>query len=403
MYPVSQRFKETFYRTHKRIVVVNVCNFDGSVVQQLRTVVDGNVTVDETQATRRTLSLTIESQGHNLDNLIPRIKTDLLNPAASHEIRVYRGIDYQDGTTEVVPLGVFQMSKPQVTEKTAKSGDVSFEIVVTGYDRSSWLARLPWITPYTIVQGTTLSAAVIAAVQNRMASVGATLRMKIVNTPNTFVQYTTWGLSTGSADNPWTDLTKLVSGFGYELFFDVEGTLVMQAIASSDKLQPANVAQFEEGVNCTTTAIQLTLDVTKEYSGVIVIARGKGIAVPPVRAEAWDTNINSPTYYLGPFGKVPYIFVTHAFPTFGQTNAQAVATAQLVAQAQLQRLLQQMNAISLSAIPNPMIQEGDVITVARSAMGIQSGTKYIVSTMTIPLDTMTEMVITNRPQTVGTG
>jgi hypothetical protein len=399
MWPVSQKFLNTFYRTHKRVIVANVCKFDGTVVQQLRTVVDGTVTVDETQATRRTLSLTIESQGHNLDDLIPRVETDLLNPASSHEIRIYRGIDYQDGSPdELVPLGVFQMSKPQITEKTAKSGTVSYEIVVTGYDRSSWIARLAWITPYTIEQGTNLRDAVIAAVENRVG-VG-TLRFNVVTTTAT-VQYTVWGLTTGSADNPWTDLTSLVSAFGYEIFFDVTGTFVMREIAYADTTLPANIGEFEEGVNCTTTAIELTLDETQEYNGVICIARGKGIAVAPVQAEAWDTDPNSPTYYLGPWGKVPYVFVTHAFPVFGQTNAEAVAQAQIVAQAMLLRLLQQLNGVSVSSIPVPFLQEGDVVSLKRSSMGIEAGSKYVISTMTIPLDTMTEMVFTNRPQQVG--
>jgi hypothetical protein len=159
-----------------------------------------------------------------------------------------------------------------------------------------------------------------------------------------------------------------------------------------------DVACFEEGATCTVTAIDLTLDETSEYNGVICIARGKGIAVAPVRVEVWETT--GPTSANGPWGKVPYIFVTHAFPVFGQSNAAAIAQGTTVANGVLQRLSQQLNEVSISAVPCPFLLEGDTFTVTRSAMGIASGSQYIASTMVFPLDTSTEMVITNRPKRV---
>lgn len=407
MYPVTTKFTNAFHKPHMRVVKVDVCKFDGSVVQTLcptiaSSVIDGTVTVDETQQVRRTLSLTVESQGHNIDNLIPRIQSDILNPASMNELRVYRGIDYQDGTpNEYVPLGVFRISKPQITEKTAKSGDVSFEIVVTGNDRSSWISRLAWTAPYTLEQGSDLADNIAAALDNRTYPNVLTKRITLADPANRpVVQYTVWGMTTGDANDPWQDFSNLVASFGYEIFFDVDGVFVMRPIAFSDTNLLPDIACFEEGATCTVTAIQLTLDETAEYNGVICIARGKGVAVAPVRAEVWDTDPSSPTYYLGPWGKVPYIFVTNAFPVFGQTDSQAAAQALTVAQSVLARLSQQLNEIQISAIPAPFIQEGDTFTVTRSAMGIATASQYIASTMTFPLDTMTEMVITNRPKRV---
>lgn len=400
MYPVSQRWREAIARPHKRIVRVNVCKFDGTVLKTLTSVVDGSVDIDETRQVRRTLSLTIESEGHNIDNLIPRIKTDLLHPASGHELRVERGIDYQDGTVEWVPLGVFRLTKPVVSEKTKSSGDVSIEIKVNGMDRSAWISRISWETPYIIKAGTDLRTAVITAIESR---VGANvLKYRMPNTaigPNPItVQKIVWGLTTVNANDPWKDIFNLVAAHGYELFFDVRGVLVMKTVLGSETTLIPNAAHFEEGPTCTVTNLEMTLDETQEYNGVIVIARGKGRKVKPVRAEVWDDDPNSPTWYLGSWGKVPYVFVTHAFPIPGQSNASAVAQGRLVGRSHLQRLLQSMNQITLMAVPNAMLQEGDVFTLHRSQFGITSGSKYVISQMTIPLDTKTEMKITNRPK-----
>jgi len=405
MYPVTTKFRNAFHKPHRRVVKVDVCQFDGTVIQTLAasgfatsSVTDGTVTVDESQQVRRTLSLTIESQGHNIDNLIPRLQSDILNPASMNELRVYRGIDYQDGTpNEYVPLGVFRISKPVITEKTKKSGDVKFEIVITGNDRSSWISRLAWTDPYIIEQGTYLGPAVRGALDNRVGAGKLTYRFA-ASAESVPINYTVWGMTTSNSNDPWKDITNLITSFGYEMFFDVTGAVVLREIALADTALLPDVACFEEGATCTTTAIVLTLDETSEYNGVICIARGKGIAVAPVRAEVWETA--GPTAATGPWGKVPYIFITSAFPIFGQSDAEAQMQAATLATSVLQRLSQQLNEVSISAVPCPFIQEGDIFTVTRSAMGIPTGSQYIASTMVFPLDTTTEMVITNRPKRV---
>jgi hypothetical protein len=311
-----------------------------------------------------------------------------------NELRIYRGIDFQDGSpNEYVPLGVFRMSKPVITEKTQKSGDVKYEIVVTGNDRSSWISRLAWTEPYIIEQGTNLGAALIDALDNR--TFPQVLTKRFVPT-SAVVNYTVWGMTTGSSNDPWQDMTNLLTAFGYEMFFDVDGAVVFREQSYSDTTLLPDVACFEEGPTCVVTAIELTLDETAEYNGVICIARGKGIAVPPVRAEVWETT--GPTSIYSGWGKVPYIFVTHAFPVFGQSNAAAVAQATIVCEGQLARLSQQLNEVSISAVPAPFIKEGDTFAVTRSAMGISTDSLYIAATMVFPLDTSTEMVITNRPK-----
>src|ERR1035437_8497903 len=106
----------------------------------------GIVDIDETRAVRRLLTnLLIESMGRPADQVIPALQNDLLHPASGNEIRVYRGFVYSDGTEEFVPMGVFRISKPVVNDKIGE-----LNVTLNGNDRSAWISRIKWQSPYVI-------------------------------------------------------------------------------------------------------------------------------------------------------------------------------------------------------------------------------------------------------------
>ena len=154
--PISTRFLETLASTSQH-VIVRVDVYEGNFIQQLPNVTGGSVTIDSSATTRRTGTITVNSQGYDIDGLPPTVPSDLLHPASGNELYVYRGFEYADGSQDLCALGVFRMSKPAVVD----TGD-SITITINVCDRSSYISRIKWTSTYTIQQGTDLAVAIRA-------------------------------------------------------------------------------------------------------------------------------------------------------------------------------------------------------------------------------------------------
>lgn len=103
MYPVSDRFLKAIVEPHNPVTEVILFRADG-LVETLEHV-GGTVQVDRGSAARRTCSVTIADT-----SLIPRTAADKLSVYGAR-LRISRGIDYGNGTVELVPLGVFRIDE----------------------------------------------------------------------------------------------------------------------------------------------------------------------------------------------------------------------------------------------------------------------------------------------------
>ena len=97
---------------------------------------------------------------------------------------------------------------------------------------------------------------------------------------------------------------------------------------------------------------------------------------PPVRGVATDSNPESPTYYLGSFGKVPRFYAS----SFIRTDEQAQQAAQLI----LDRELGTTQRVTFGSVVDPTLEPGDVARITRAALGIDED--HVVDTLTIPLE-----------------
>lgn len=408
MYPVSAQFLATL-QARSRVVARRAEVWSGPTASRapqflasLGTVAGGSVTVDETAEVRRTGTLTLATKGYPADDVIPAEVTDLLHPASGNLIKLYRGFQYRStpalygpaggtygggtfgGTSspaqELVPLGVFRISKPVVQDD-----NTSLTVTVTLNDLSSWVARQSWQQPYVIAQGANLAVAIQEAMEGRYPG------LSYVMSPTDWVlPATTLGAQSGATSDPMSDLQTLATDGGMELFFDVLGQVVLRPVPDPST-QPV-VYSFVEGPGCTMSAAGRTLDETQQYNGVIVTANGPGGA--PVQAALWDTNPASPTYYLGTWGQVPFEYETTSFPTTGQTQSLSVAQCQAIAASIFPRVVHTMDEPTLSTACNPALQEGDCIEIARERIRLSGN--YCISQMTIPLDLATAHTITCR-------
>ncbi len=415
-YPVTAAFKQALASSDQQAVVsVEVWHGTSRLAVlggATGSLVSGSVSATETAEIRRTATLSIQSRGRTLDDLVWKYPTDLLHPASGNELRIWRGFRYAGGITELVPLGVFGLTKPKAVDTGS-----GLAITVNGYDRSGTVKRQPFDAPFVIATGTPLDTVAVTVVSARIPGAAFNLYPSAAKLPAL-----TWAATpAGSTNDPMALLQGVFGDHGLELFFDANGILTSRPIPTPARTPVAwTLAEGETG---TLVQVAKTEDTTATYNGVVLVGNGKAKTVystkttpthlgnaestiPQVVGEWWTTTPTSPVNVTR-YGKVPYRITSTAIPSpsmngptgptgglTGPNGAQTLANAAAKAQASI--ACTALNTVTFSCVPNPAMQEGDVAAIARKRMGL--ATPFVVSAFTIPLGVATAETGTCRPQ-----
>ncbi|MFZ4770640.1 MAG: DUF5047 domain-containing protein, partial [Ferruginibacter sp.] len=128
MYPVSNAFLSAVRQSHISKVKVEIYDVANNQIISTASPISGEVTIDNRRSIRRQCSLEfIDTDG----TLVPLNNRSSVLLPYNRELRVYRGIQFPDGTEELVPLGVFILTTVDITD-TAQGVKIS----VQGSDRS---------------------------------------------------------------------------------------------------------------------------------------------------------------------------------------------------------------------------------------------------------------------------
>ncbi len=355
MRPVSAAFGPAVRASHQAVVKVEVLDL-GTVVQTITTspaaVTSGSVSLDARAASRGRFDLTIVDDGSL--GLIPTTAAGLLAPYGN-EVRISRGLILPTGVTETPSIGVFRIDAARIDD----SAD-SLTINLSGMDRSARVIDARFEEPYEIASGTLVETAIRNLV---------TYAIPDVVTVFPGATYTTPALRAEEGDDRWKLAQDLATASGLELFFDGDGALRLQALAGG-----GTVTTLAEG--STGVLLSASRNWVREGSYNAVVATGENTgATTPARGVAYDIDPTSPTYYYGPFGKVPMFFQS----AFIVTNDQALAAAT----AMLQRQLGTTQTATFGTIVNPSLEPGDTVRVTRLRAGIDE--ELAIDTLTIPL------------------
>ena len=355
MYPTSAAFKTAVKTDHIVISKAEVWSEDRKLLTL--SIDTGKVSVSTNNSIRRTCEIHLTTT-RETTNLVPDDGFDFLAPFGN-QLRIYRGIQYNDGTEEYVPLGVFVITDVKVTDT---NDGVSMTIM--GEDKSIIISRNKWTSTYQMVNGT-LEASLTSLLQNRYPDIATDFP-----TTNITINQIVLGADTGL--DPWKDAVYIASLVGYDLYFDVKGVCTMRQFPTLDAASV--VATYEEGNGTTVTSLDRTISTKETYNGVIYTVEGSQVTTP-IRVEVWDEDTTSPTYRYGVFGSVPTFITTNLIGT----SADAIKAASLL----LNTYIGRQEEINFSSIVDPSLDVNDVIYL--SSAGAKVDRTVIIDSMEVPL------------------
>lgn len=347
MYPVSGRFLPRLAESHTPLTRVQLFLTDGRVLDVPHT--GGSVTVDRSQAIRRTCTVTVADTA-----LIPRTPSDQLATYGAR-LRVSRGVDYGDGSSELVPLGVFRLDEAD--------GDVSEgPVTLQGKDLSAAVADDKFTTPYRVT-GTIVSA--ITELIHRSIP-DAEIVATIVDAP---IGSRVFDIEA----DPWAGCQEIAAAAGAEVYADADGVFRIAVLPDLLAATPVWAIEAKEG------GAYLKASGGMSSAGVFNgwLARGENTSdsVAPVSYLATDDDPNSPTYWGGPYGRRPGFSSSSTLVTAGQCQQAALLS---LANAKAPNA-----AGDISSLPNPALEPGDVVRVTH-----EDGSRELhqVAAFTVPLD-----------------
>ena len=366
MFPTSAAFKAAVLTDHVVIAKAEVWSSERKLIDL--EIDKGKVTVNTSNAVRRTCEVHITTD-RTSSNFVPDNGFDFLAPFGN-QLRLYRGIQYIDGTEEYVPLGVFV-----ITEVDVQDGNEGISMTIRGEDKSIIVSRNKWTSAYQMVNGT-LEASLLALLQNRYPDIET-------NFPTTNITVNQVILGSDSNLDPWKDAVNIAQLVGYDLFFDVNGIATMKQFPTLDAASV--VATYKEGDGTTITSLDRKISTKETYNGVVYTVEGSQVTTP-IRVEVWDEDTTSPTYRYGVFGSVPTFITTNLIGT----SAEAIKAATLL----LNTYIGQQEVIAFQSVVDPSLDVNDVIYV--KSEGAKVDRTVIIDTMDIPLEYTGALTVTTR-------
>lgn len=355
MYTATASFRAAIVQAHTTSAKVEVWTGDQKLITL--PVASGSVEVNAKNAVRRTCEVTL-STDRTTANLVPDNDFDYLTPFGN-EIRLFRGIIFEDGTEEFIPLGVFRMTEVGISDKAE-----GVDIKISGEDRSLVVSRAKFLEPYQMVSGT-LEASISALLKSRFPDVETSF-------PTTGVTIGQVILGTDTANDPWKDAVEICELVGYDLYFDASGIVTMKQFPTLDG--SVVVATYEEGNGTTITSLDRTISNKETYNGIVYTVTGTQIATP-IRVTVWDEDSTSPTYRYGKFGEVPTFVDSNLVLT---TNAATTAAIAL-----LNTYIGSQEVVTWNSLVDPTLDAQDVVYV--KSVGAKVDRLVILDSLTIPL------------------
>lgn len=327
MYPSPHpRFLAALAESHVPVTVVEMHWPDGTV--EALPVIGGSVTVDRGSAVRRTATVEVADRG-----LLPQDAAGFLRIAGAR-IRVRRGLRI-DGEAVTVPVFTGRIDD---VDGDPDIGPVS----ITASGLEAQVANARFESPYSTRTATAAVASITTLIRSVIPDATVT-----ATAPNSVLGPRTWDAQT----DRWEAVREIATAVGAECFADADGVFRVEPLPDLLTAEVAwEVAAGEGGV-----LVEATAGWSRDGLYNVVVASGENSEAdaPPVSATAADTDTSSPTWVGGPFGRVPRFYSS---PTLNSVSRCQEAAAKLLVDAK-----RPSHTADLAALPNPLLEPGDVI------------------------------------------
>lgn len=331
---------------------------------------DGEVTIDGTRDIRSTAKIRVPgSFGQDGRSAFPRGRSNLLAPFGN-EVFIRYGIDIG---TEVLwtPLGYFRFTTTD--QDDAPHNPISLRCE----DRMATLIDSELIFPRVYnppaVVGDVFDDLILDVYLDAVIEFDDLTNMIPLNR------------QVIAEKNRYEPLKELAESFGKIFFWNDVGVARIESPPDPDVITWE--VRSKRGGVLVNAARRLT---RKEIANAVVVEGEGGDTDDPVRAIAFDNDVNSPTMFGGRFGKVPTFLTTPLVTT--QSQAENAAVVLLRRQA-----IGAPFELDFDAITNPALRPFDVVRVTYS-----NGDRdvHVVDSVTIPLDEDKDMSAETRERVV---
>lgn len=333
MLPVSDAFLAAVRSSHKAVFSARLCDPPGQTgVTPTGTdlaILDGAVTLDGDANVRATLDLTVSERWPDT------LDATTLTPYGA-EVFITRGLELGNGATQRAPLGYFRLI--QVEQPDAPFGPIQ----VIGGDRMTGIVDARFEMPRQFTAASTYGAVVDELVTDVYP--GATIDW------DDATDATTIGRAVVGEEDRYALLAEVVTSAGKIMYWDYRGVLVIKD--PPDATTPV----WEASAGRNGVLVSLSRALSREGIYNAVIATGEALDdTAPSYGVAYDLDPDSPTYWDGPFGKVPRFYSSPLLTTNGKATT---AAASLLAQSTGLPYV-----VDFSQIPNPALEPWDPVRV----------------------------------------
>lgn len=354
---ISTAFAQLLTTGYQMVARLEVLDANGAVIldsasSTVLNVVGGSITVDGSASFRRVISdlAVVDPTG----SLVPTSKTAYFSPAANNELRLSVGA-IVNGTPEYVPQGRFHLEGAKVEDTAAGQ-----TVTLSAYDRARKYARSKRVTPRKFLAsgdptwpgGWPIVQAITTLLQDAYPGT-------YVNSDNPATLLPEQLVDTGA--DPWEAARQFGDAMGYELYFDRYGDCRLTRVTDPNSASLTASWTYAEGANSGLLGVVRNQSNEGVYNGCVVTGETPSNGAAVKSDIAWDTDPNSPTYYLGPYGKIVELIQSDKVRTVQQAND--MARARVNANKGL------VEAVEFTIVPNPAIDPGDAIKLTRVRSG----------------------------------
>lgn len=286
------------------------------------------------------------------------------------EVFLARGVETGAGGALWAPMGYYRISK--TTQPDSAKGLINLDLD----DRMATIIDSRFMQPRQWLAGTTVGSIVTEVVTE--------VYPDAVILWDDDSDLSELGRSLIAEESRLEVLKTLADGLGKIFYWDELGRLVFRDIPSETDI----IWTVNAGPGGVMVQADRSLSRDGVYNAVVVTGEGAD-DLNPVRAVAYNGQESSPTFFGGPFGRVPRFYASSFITTTDQAANAAVNL--------LRQSLGAPYDVGLSAVPNPAVRPYDVLRVVYN-----DGTRevHIVDRASIPFNVTAPVTIATRQSAI---